>query len=56
MTLAQDIKQFQDENLKRVPQEVLEQVFRSIKELDDSDHPKGLKVGDTAPDFTLKMQ
>ncbi|MFS1514034.1 peroxiredoxin-like family protein [Chengkuizengella sp. SCS-71B] len=54
MTLAQDIKQFQDENLKRVPQEVLEQVFQSIKELDESDHPKGLKVGDTAPDFTLK--
>ncbi|NDI36797.1 peroxiredoxin-like family protein [Chengkuizengella sediminis] len=54
MTLAQAIKQFQDENLKRVPQEVLEQVFQSIKELDESDHPKGLKVGDIAPDFTLK--
>ncbi|MDP5272580.1 peroxiredoxin-like family protein [Chengkuizengella axinellae] len=54
MTLAQDIKQFQEENLKNMPPEVLQKIAQSINELDESDHPKGLKVGEIVPDFTLK--
>ncbi|MBS7531314.1 AhpC/TSA family protein [Hazenella sp. IB182353] len=53
-TLTETLEQAVAQSMSKIPKEVLEVMQRATHELADSDMGKGLKVGDSAPDFKLK--
>ncbi|WP_335872939.1 peroxiredoxin-like family protein [Bacillus sp. 2205SS5-2] len=54
MSLADQIKEFQQGAIKKIPKEILEKMLKATEELEKSGEATGLATGEKAPDFTLR--
>ncbi|MDX8365765.1 peroxiredoxin-like family protein [Cytobacillus sp. IB215665] len=52
-TLAEQLKAYNENAVKKMPEEVLNKMVQATTDLAQSDIAKGLEIGDHAPDFTL---
>ncbi|MEI5906774.1 peroxiredoxin-like family protein [Bacillus spongiae] len=53
-TLAEQLKAYNENAVKQIPQEILDKMVKATTELATSDLAKGLQAGELAPDFALK--